>query len=115
MRTSQDVTATGQARPGETCAQVCQWAVGYALDTPSPQELGEGPTYSLREILGVPCIAEVLHLQGHYFASLHETHLMKEQLFNASPSSVSDHLPLCITCRKQSKTPHHGKGKDSRV
>lgn len=64
--------------------QQCQ---GMSLISQSP--LGHtDPTYTPREILSVPTIAEVSHLQSHYSPSLHEANLMKRKASSIEPTSL---------------------------
>lgn len=44
------------------------------------------PTYTLREVQGVSCIAVVLHLQCHDLPCLHEANLTEREVFLTSLS-----------------------------
>lgn len=64
-------------------------AGGTHLSSQSPRRAGRGPTYTPREIHGVPGIAVVLHLQGDNPPCLHEANLMiKRVVSQQSPCSV---------------------------
>lgn len=64
-------------------------AGGTHLSSQSPRRAGRGPTYTPREIHGVPGIAVVLHLQGDNPPRLHEANLMRKRVVSQqSPCSV---------------------------
>lgn len=66
------------------------------------------PTYTPREILSVPTIAEVSHLQSHYSPSLHEANLMKRKASSIEPTSLclwSLVHPTCLHYPREQKRP----------
>lgn len=75
----------------------------------SPQDAGAGLTYTVREVLAVPGIAVVIHLQSHNLPCLHEANLVKRRVSSIVPSlclslTISSHLSYL---QKTERIRHH--------
>lgn len=100
---------TGKDRGGVYLAIWIGWGGGTPLTSQSPWRAGRGPTYTLREIQGVPGIAVVLHLQGHNPSRLHEANLMRKRV--VSQPSIYLHLSLPLSshlhCLEETERARH--------
>lgn len=78
-----------QARIEEAYSRVCKHAMGHTRDLPVTLDARARPTYTEREVLAVPGIAVVIHLQSHNLPRLHEANLKKRRVSSQlSPSFV---------------------------